>query len=154
MRTRIFAVSALAFFALGACGSHKENVASTSEIKFDRHVASAVMFRDSLVRDVLLSLDSPEVTVFSPKDSVTVTLRARRAGISAQSRRRVEAESSVSDTLVANVETVKTAVTEHKSGPGFPWLPVGLAVLLAIILTFKTPFSNIDWGTGFKKNRL
>lgn len=137
MRTRILTASALAFLALGACGSHKKNVAATSEIKFDRHVASAVMFRDSLVRDVFMSLDSPEVTVFSPKDSVTVTVRARRAGVCSQSRRRVEAESSVSDTLVANVETVKTAVTEHKPGHAYAWLAVGPAALLAIILTLK-----------------
>lgn len=114
------------------CGTKKETSALQTKIETDRRVTNTVIFEDSLTALLKARIDSPEIRIFRPRDSLTVTIRGRKAVFAGgkTERKRLEYVSTDSD---LSRESIKTSSGKSRDYP-LPCRPLGLLATIATII--------------------
>lgn len=106
MRAPIFVVASA--MALGACSSAKKQVVADASVNYDRRMETMSVLRDSSTHSMALALDSPEIVIFRPLDSVFVAVRARRVAIKSDTQQNTAVVDVVTDTThCVNTESLR-----------------------------------------------
>lgn len=123
----------MVFGLLCACHSYKKQAEFTGEVKFERAVERRLLFRDSMIESLRLALDSPEIVVFTPRDSTTVTVRARKATVTRNKQKKSIAVEQHADTVSIHDKEYKKELSKRAES-SFDWLMSVIVILLVINL--------------------
>ena len=131
MKHAIFII--LAAGMLTACSSRRQEVKTDTVVAQTSLQSIHRVLTDTSLTAITACVDSPDITVTLPRDSVTVHVRGRRLKTTVNhqnhSRQTVTASDSTHSLTVANKQESKR--TAH---PGFHWFNVVLIAVVVILI--------------------